>query len=67
METPENDAKNYRWKIFYYNPEDARVTLPKPKDGMGVQLNFAHRGAWVGLAGALAFFAIVLSLISTRH
>jgi len=33
---------NYKWGIFYYNPNDKRLFLPKRNVGMGWTMNFAN-------------------------
>lgn len=39
----ENDHNKYwKWKIFYYNPEDKRIFPPKRNPWMGWTVNFAN-------------------------
>jgi uncharacterized membrane protein len=43
----ENDRKiedptNYKWGVFYFNPKDARIVVPKRSKIMGWTLNFAN-------------------------
>jgi uncharacterized membrane protein len=53
MQSPEQnelfhrDPKNWKWGIFYYNPWDERLFLPKKNAGMGLTLNFAKREAYI--------------------
>ncbi|MCU0360615.1 MAG: hypothetical protein MUF75_07850 [Bacteroidia bacterium] len=56
MQTPEqNDAfhkdpNNWKWGLFYYNPLDERLFLPKKNPMMGITLNFAKPEAfWLTL------------------
>jgi uncharacterized membrane protein len=37
----END-KYYKWYLFYYNPEDPRLFVPKRIKWTGYTLNFAN-------------------------
>lgn len=59
---PENDRKNYRW-IFYYNPHDNRVLVPKTNPSWGFQVNFANPASVVAFLAAIAFFACVTAAI----
>ncbi len=36
-----NDPDNYIWGIFYFNPKDYRIILPKRNKYLGWTLNFA--------------------------
>jgi uncharacterized membrane protein len=44
---------NYRCGIFYFNPEDDRVVVPK-RLGWGLTFNFARRASWLIMALLLA-------------
>jgi len=33
--TDVNDPGNYKWGIFYYNPDDLRAVVPKRNKWMG--------------------------------
>jgi uncharacterized membrane protein len=37
-----NDPDNYKWGIFYFNPDDGRTIVPKRNRWMGFTLNFAN-------------------------
>ncbi|MBV5313238.1 MAG: hypothetical protein JZU47_08070 [Prolixibacteraceae bacterium] len=37
-----NDPTNYRWGIFYFNPKDKRIAVPKRSKMMGWTLNFGN-------------------------
>jgi uncharacterized membrane protein len=41
-----NPGDHYKWGLFYYNPEDSRVILPKRNQWMGWTLNFARFYSW---------------------
>ena len=53
MQSPEEnelfhkDPNNWKWGIFYYNPGDERLFLPKKNPLMGLTVNFAKREAWI--------------------
>ncbi|MFM9026505.1 MAG: DUF5808 domain-containing protein [Bacteroidota bacterium] len=48
--------------MFYYNPTDPRVWLPKRNPMMGWTVNFAHRAAIWWLIGLMAI-PMAVSLI----
>ena len=50
------EAESWKWGVFYYNPDDDRIMLPK-RTGLGFTLNFARPGAIV-----LFMFALVVIL-----
>lgn len=50
------EAESWKWGVFYYNPNDDRIMLPK-RTGLGFTLNFARPGAIV-----LFMFALVVIL-----
>jgi uncharacterized membrane protein len=45
------DPDNYKWGIFYFNPKDSRIILPKRNPYMGFTVNFAN---------PLSYFIIIL-------
>lgn len=49
------------WKgVFYFNPKDPRVVVPKLYSSMGWTLNFACPYAYLSLAGII--LVIILSM-----
>jgi uncharacterized membrane protein len=57
--TDVNDPDNYKWGIFYFNPDDLRAVVPKRNRWMGWTLNFAQPLAWIIIL-AIAAFAIIM-------
>lgn len=55
-------AECWRWGVFYYNPEDPDLMVPK-RTGLGYTLNFGHRGSWWILAGLAAMIALPFLLM----
>jgi uncharacterized membrane protein len=55
---------NYKWGIFYFNPEDPRVFVPKQIQWMGWTLNFANPVSWIIILGFIVF-AIFISRFDT--
>ena len=54
------DPDNYKWGIFYFNPKDSRLFLPKRNPYMGFTLNFANPYSYF-IVGLLFAFALFLS------
>ena len=48
-QSPEKNNANYTLGVFYYNPNDPRVSVPK-RWGYGSTLNFARAGSYLILA-----------------
>ena len=38
---PSENPQFYKWGIFYYNPDDERILVPKRVKAMGWTFNFA--------------------------
>jgi len=53
------DPTNYKWGIFYFNPKDKRIFVPKYNKMMGWTLNFASIYSYLIILGLIA--AIFLS------
>lgn len=49
------NPENYKWGLFYFNPEDPRVIVPKNIQWMGWTLNFARPAAWLIIIAFVAF------------
>lgn len=50
----ENDDNNWKWGLFYYNPNDPKLMVPK-RFGIGWTFNFGHTMAYVIMGLILAF------------
>ncbi|HBG58009.1 DUF5808 domain-containing protein [Proteiniphilum sp. UBA1028] len=57
-----NDRENYKWGIFYYNPNDPRIILPKRNRFMGWTVNFANPFAYLIIIGIILFGIIMAYL-----
>ena len=42
MDNPINNPDNWKFGIFYYNPGDKRLFLPKRNPALGYTLNFGN-------------------------
>ena len=56
------DPENYMWGIFYFNPHDDRVILPKRNRWMGWTVNFARPQSWIVLALIILISIVVSNL-----
>ncbi|KNB41908.1 hypothetical protein JH06_4576 [Blastocystis sp. subtype 4] len=56
---------HYVWKIFYYDPNDSRVFVPKRCKWLGWTLNFGNKKSWGWIAGITA--AIVGTAIYAKR
>jgi uncharacterized membrane protein len=54
-----NDPKFWKWSVFYYNPKDEHLFVPRP-DGLGLSFNFAHKTPYIIIGGILI---LVLALV----
>jgi uncharacterized membrane protein len=61
----EGQTEHYKWGLFYVNPEDSRLWVPK-RLGLGWTLNFAHGLSWFMLILLLLPVALVIALLRTR-
>src|ERR1035437_1955931 len=55
-----NEAECWKWGMFYYNPFDKRIFLPK-RTGLGFTLNFAHPVSTVIMCALIVF--IIISIL----
>ena len=58
----DNDYENYKWGIFYYNPADRRLFVPKRNKLLGWTLNFANPWSYAFIAGIIAFAILMENL-----
>ena len=59
------DTQYYRWGLFYVNPDDPRIWVPKPV-GVGWTLNFSRGLSWVIMVLFLSLLALVIGLTLPR-
>lgn len=61
----DNDIKNpdnYRFNIFYFNPKDKRIVVPKQDRYRGWTLNFGNRYAYmliISIAMAIFIYQLI--------
>jgi uncharacterized membrane protein len=44
---PSEDPQFYKWGVFYYNPNDERILVPKRIRAMGWTFNFARQEVYL--------------------
>ena len=55
----EKNPEHYKWGIFYFNPDDTRIIVPKTAQWMGWTLNFANLWSYV----ILGIFIVIAVLV----
>lgn len=60
------DPRNWKWGLFYINPADPRVFVPKRIAIMGFTLNFAHAKAWLALLLLLSPAVVLMVYAAIR-
>jgi uncharacterized membrane protein len=61
MNNIEDDSRNWKWQIFYFNRSDSRIFVPK-RTGLGWTINIAHPISVV-IPIALCLLAVLLRKI----
>jgi uncharacterized membrane protein len=59
----ENGLNYWKWGVFYFNPNDSRIIVPKRIEWLGWTLNFAQPVSMIIAGGILVL--IILSVIYT--
>ncbi len=44
---PSEDPQFYKWGVFYYNPNDERILVPKRIRALGWTFNFARQEVYL--------------------
>lgn len=60
------DPANWKWGMFYFNPQDKRIFPPKRIKSMGYTVNFANLKSVAFLIFFIAFTVFVVSMISVN-
>ena len=66
IEKWEKDSNNWKLKLFYFNPDDTRVFVPKRLKSMGITLNFANPKAYLFMLLMISFFGFILFMIEKK-
>jgi uncharacterized membrane protein len=62
MNEPLNNPDKYKWGIFYYDPDDSRVFVPKNIQWLGYTVNFGNPITYLVLATFIALAIFVGTL-----
>lgn len=54
------DQNKYYLGIFYYNPDDKRIFVPKMQRRFGITLNFAHPVSWIIVTALLLLVCVAV-------
>ncbi len=57
-----NDPSNWKWFVFYYNPKDTRVFVPK-RTKLGWTINFANAKSVIVIVGLIILFLILSEVL----
>jgi uncharacterized membrane protein len=60
MQDDNNESKYWKWGIFYFNPENKRILVPKREPTFGVTLNFGNPYSII----FISLLLVVLMLVS---
>ncbi len=59
----EMNPEHYKWGLFYFNPNDQRVIVPKRAPWMGWTMNFANLWTYV-IFGTFIIVAVIVAYYS---
>jgi uncharacterized membrane protein len=62
---PMDNLNNYKFGIFYYNPDDPRTVVPKRIPMMGYTMNFARPLSYLFLVLILSIIAFLIYVLSS--
>jgi uncharacterized membrane protein len=62
VQCPEQNKNNYKLGLFYYNPSDPRVSVPKRR-GFGLTCNFARFESYLLLSIPFVIGAAILATV----
>jgi uncharacterized membrane protein len=57
-----DESDYWKWGVFYYNPYDPRIMVPKRMPLMGWTFNFAQPGTIISIVG-FSLFIILLRVL----
>lgn len=63
-EDPQQDPQYWKWGLFYFNPNDKRLLVPKRVPSLGWTLNFANPYCGLALAATTLLFYVLHTLSS---
>ena len=63
MNEEKDNPENWKLGIFYFNPHDQRLFLPKRNPAFGITINFSNPGSYLIIA-LLLFIVFLLVKLS---
>ena len=61
---PVDDDRYYKFHVFYFNPEDDRVIVPKRTRSLGFTVNFARKEALGVLIASILVIIILIEIFN---
>ena len=63
-----SEANNWKYRFFYYNPEDSRLMVSKRCEWAGINFNYAHKTTWFWTILLFVFiFGLLYFLLSNKN
>jgi uncharacterized membrane protein len=53
------NPEHYKWGMFYFNPKDSRVFVPKIDQLRGWTVNFAHPFSYLVIMGIIVVIVFI--------
>jgi uncharacterized membrane protein len=66
LEERDRDPRKWKWGIFYYNPNDDRLIVPKRNPKRGATMNLANPRSYLIFVGPIFLIAILLLVYVIR-
>ncbi len=61
LNTEHRNPEHYKWGLFYFDPNDPAMIVPKRNWGMGWTFNFGNKSTYLLIVGIVAI-VIVLNM-----
>lgn len=55
-----NDPSHWKWGVFYFNPQDKRLIVPKRVASLGLTINFANPWSILFVLGLVLILFIIV-------
>lgn len=59
MDYMKNNSEKYKWGVFYFDPKDSRIFVPKGHALRGWTLNFGNRISYFVIAVLIALIVLI--------
>lgn len=61
---PQDEISNYKFGVFYFNPNDTRIIVPKRMRALGWTFNFARPLTYIVIVSVMAIL-MYISYVTT--